>query len=120
MSVRYKSYSQGKLFPRPRAKYYTHSVAGRRPKRRTGIRSLRSYGFYGSSAVLQYGSTVVRSMEEESKVVRYKVVHFAPTRSTPGGSADVHVSRYGCINFLLANGARMGPIAPPMFFVGKL
>ena len=30
-------------------------------------------------------------MEEESKVVRYLVVHFAPTRSTPGGSADYFV-----------------------------
>ena len=35
----------------------------------TVVRSLRSYGLYGSTAVLQYGSTVVRSMEEESKVV---------------------------------------------------
>ena len=60
-------------------------IFGRRSK---VVRSLRSYGLYGSTAVLQYGSTVVRSMEEESKVVRYKVVHFAPTRSTPGGSAD--------------------------------
>ena len=57
-------------------------------RRSTVVRSLRSYGLYGSTAVLQYGSTVVRSMEEESKVVRYKVVHFPPTRSTPGGSAD--------------------------------
>ena len=80
-------FSEAKLFPGPRAKYYTHSVV-RRPKRRTGVRSLRSYGLYGTTAVLQYGSTVVRSMEEESKVVRYKVVHFPPTRSTPGGSAD--------------------------------
>ena len=83
-----KSYSQRKLFPGARAKYYTHSVVGHRPKRSKVVRSLRSYGLYGSTAVLQYGSTVVRSMEEESKVVRYKVVHFAPTRSTPGGSAD--------------------------------
>ena len=37
---------------------------GRRSK---VVRSLRSYGLYGSTAVLQYGSTVVRSMEEESK-----------------------------------------------------
>ena len=58
-------------------------------RRSTVERSLRSYGLYGSTAVLQYGSTVVRSMEEESKVVRYKVVHFPPTRSTPGGSADL-------------------------------
>ena len=36
-------------------------------RRSTVERSLRSYGLYGSTAVLQYGSTVVRSMEEESK-----------------------------------------------------
>ena len=36
-------------------------------RRSTVVRSLRSYGLYGSTAVLQYGSTVVRSMEEESK-----------------------------------------------------
>ena len=38
-------------------------------RRSTVVRSLRSYGLYGSTAVLQYGSTVVRSMEEGSKVV---------------------------------------------------
>ena len=62
-----KRYSDAKLFPGARAKYYTHSVVGHRPKRSKVVRSLRSYGLYGSTAVLQYGSTVVRSMEEESK-----------------------------------------------------
>ena len=57
----------------------------------TVVRFLRSYGLYGSTAVLQYGSTIVRSMEEESKVVRYLVVHFAPTRSTPGGYASLFI-----------------------------
>ena len=54
-------------FPGPRAKYYPHSVVGHRPKRTKVVRSLRSYGLYGSTAVLEYGSTVLRSMEEESK-----------------------------------------------------
>ena len=50
-------------------------------RRSTVVRSLRSYGLYGSTPVLQYGSTVVRSMEEESK--GSKEVHCATTRSTP-------------------------------------
>ena len=36
-------------------------------RRSTVERSLRSYGLYGTTAVLQYGSTVERSMEEESQ-----------------------------------------------------
>ena len=74
----------------PRTSREILSTFGRRS---TVVRSLRSYGLYGSTAVLQYGSTVVRSMEEESKVVRYKVVHFPPTRSTPGGSADIRYNQ---------------------------
>ena len=82
--MRLKCYSQRTRFPGTRAKYYTRPVVGR-----TVVRSLRSYGLYGSTAVLQYGSKVVRSMEEESK--GSKEVHCATTRSTPGGSADKNV-----------------------------
>ena len=47
--------NQPTRFPRPRAKYYINLVVGR-----TVVRSLRPYGLYGITAVLQYGSTVVR------------------------------------------------------------
>ena len=48
----------------PRTSREILSTFGRRS---TVVRSLRSYGLYGSTAVLQFGSAVERSMEEESK-----------------------------------------------------
>ena len=83
----------------PRSSREILSSFGRRSSSETVARSLRTYGLYGSTAVKQYGSMVVRSMEEESK--GSKVVHFAPTRSTPGGSADKSCYRRSCHNLCL-------------------
>ena len=77
MSVRLESYSHAKLFPRPRAKSYIHSVVGQRPKLIWYM--VYWYIVYGSDR----GYTVDRM-----KGIRYLVVYFPPTRSTPGGSAD--------------------------------
>ena len=58
---RYKCFGRETISQTSREILYTFG------RRSTVVRSLRSYGLYGSTAVLQYGSTVVRSMEEESK-----------------------------------------------------
>ena len=64
-------------FPGPRAKYYTHSVVGHRPK----------LIWYMGYEYIVYGSDSVYTVDR-MKGIRYCVVYFAPTRSTPGGSAD--------------------------------
>ena len=83
-----KTIGRSELRRIPRSSREILSSFGRRSSSETVVRSLRSYGLYGSTAVFQYGSTVVRS---KVKVVRYSIVHFAPTRSTPGGSADIYI-----------------------------
>ena len=80
MSVVGKRYSEAKLFPGPRAKYYTHSVVGHRPK-------LIWYMVYW---YIVYGSDSWYTVDR-MKGIRYFVVYFAPTRSTPGGSADKYI-----------------------------
>ena len=90
---------QATRFPSPRAKCYTHSVVGHRPKLIWYMVIVRNlYGIWymvvnTGIMALVYGRDRWYTVDR-MKGIRYLVVHFPPTRSTPGGSADIYIYIY--------------------------